>query len=150
MKIKKLLIVLLSMLTILTFVGCSNSSDTASARFYKTGHIFEIDRCNYGINVDRKTDNVYLVSTNDKTITPLYDKDGKITKYGSISSSLGGSTTDKERFYKTGEIYVIDKCDYGIFVDRQTNNCYLVSTNDKFIMPLYDKEGKITKYSDIK
>lgn len=149
-KNKRALIILLSMLTILMFSGCSSDQRTASSTFYNTGDIYEIDSCEYGINVDKKTDNVYLVSTKDRSITPFYNKDGKISKYSVEANSLSTSNVNKERFYTTDEIYEIDRCDYIIVVDSQTDNCYLVGKRDRVIIPLYDKDGNIEKYSSHK
>jgi len=150
MKTKRSLIIILSMLTIFIFSGCSADKRTISSKFYNTGDIYEIDGCKYGINVDKKTDNVYLVSIKDMSITPLFDKEGKIAKYSVEANDLRTSNVNKERFYTTGEIYEIDKGDYNIVIDKQTNNTYLVSIHDRVIVPLYDKDGKITKHSDNK
>lgn len=150
MRIKRALIILLSMLTTLIFVGCSNNSNKSVSRFYETGEVYEIDGSDYEVNVDRKTDNVYLVSIKDRSITPLYNKDGKISKYSDEKNNYDGSTVDKSRFSDTGETYEIDNADYGVFVDTKTDNTYLVSTHDRVIIPLYDTEGNIAKYSSYK
>lgn len=150
MKSKRLLIILLSMLTIFIFSGCSADQKAVSENFNKTGDVFEIDNAEYGINVDKRTDNVYLVSTHDSSITPLYNKDRKIAKYSVEASNLSTTNVNKDRFYKTDELYEIDNDYYSIVVDKETDNCYLVSTHKRTIIPLYDKDGEIAKYSSYK
>lgn len=151
MRHKKILIIFLSLLLMLVFTGCSNNSDSVdSSRFYKTNDVYEIDGCKYSVNVDKKTDNVYLVSVEDRVILSLYDRDCKIAKYKTDSTNFSnsdGSNVDSSRFHKTDDKYEIDGCKYSIIIDTKTDNVYLTSVKDRVIIPFFDEYGKISKYN---
>ena len=61
--------------------------------------------------------------------------------------SNGDSSASQNRFFSIDQTYSIDSSDYQIWVDSETKNMYLVNSYSEAMLPLYDADGLIQKYT---